>query len=312
MLLQKNWGGKPYYSLNAYLKETFHEKLYKLALESGCTCPNRDGTLGTGGCIFCSEGGSGDFAIARQVSVKQQISLAKEKVSQKFSSDHYIAYFQSYTNTYAPVSVLKPLFEETIQQPEISVLSIGTRPDCLPDDILDLLASCNRQKPVWVELGLQTIHERTAHLIRRGYPLSVFEEAVKKLKERGIKVIVHVILGLPKESREDMLETIRYLGNFGIDGIKLQLLHILKGTDLASLYETDPFPVFTLDEYADLIVDCIESLPQTVVIHRITGDAPRHLLIAPEWSLYKRHVLNTIAKRFKERQSWQGKSYFSL
>ncbi|MDO4325192.1 MAG: TIGR01212 family radical SAM protein [bacterium] len=305
---QKRWNDKPYYSLDAYLKETFGEKVYKLALESGCTCPNRDGTLGTRGCIFCSEGGSGDFAIPRQSSVREQIALAKEKVAGKITSGRYIAYFQSYTNTYAPAEVLRPLFEDALAQPEIVALSVGTRPDCLPAPILSLLDSCNQEKPVWVELGLQTIHEDTARFIRRGYPLCVFEAAVRELKARGISVIVHVILGLPTESREQMLETVRYLGALGIDGIKLQLLHILKGTDLAVIYEASPFPVFSLEEYADMVIDCVEALPQNVVIHRISGDAPKPLLIAPAWSANKRLVLNTIARRMKERNSWQGKA----
>lgn len=304
------WGEKPYYSLDFYLKHTYGEKIYKLALESGCTCPNRDGTLGIRGCIFCSEGGSGEFAVSRQASVEEQIEFAKQRVSQKIQSGRYIAYFQSYTNTYAPVSTLRPLFESAISHPEIAILSIGTRPDCLPDDILALLSECNQKKPVWVELGLQTIHENTARFIRRGYPLSVFENAVKQLKARSIPVIVHVILGLPGETKEDMLQTVHYLSCLGIDGIKLQLLHILKGTDLASYYETHPFPLFSLDEYADMIADCIETLSPDIVIHRISGDAPKSLLVAPLWSANKRLVLNTIAKRLKERKSWQGKRWY--
>ncbi|MDO4295229.1 MAG: TIGR01212 family radical SAM protein [bacterium] len=305
------WGEKPYYSLDYYLKETFGEKIYKLALESGCTCPNRDGTLGNRGCIFCSEGGSGEFAIQRMASVTEQIELAKERVARKIHSGRYIAYFQSYTNTYAPSEQLRPLFEAALSHPDIAVLSVGTRPDCLPKEILKLLSDCQRKKPVWVELGLQSIHAKTAQFIRRGYDLAVFEEAVRNLQALSIPVVVHVILGLPTESRQQMLESIHYLASLGIDGIKLQLLHILKGTDLASLYEASPFPLFCLDEYADLIADCIEALPPEVVIHRISGDAPKSLLIAPTWSANKRLVLNTIAKRLKERDSWQGKCYQS-
>ena len=304
-----NWNGKPYYSLDSYLKETFGEKIYKLALDGGMTCPNRDGSLGTGGCIFCSEGGSGDFAEKSSglvPDVTAQIEAAKQRVSQKMKSGRYIAYFQSYTNTYAPVSYLEPLFTQAIVHPDICALSVATRPDCLPPETIGLLQSLNRIKPVWVELGLQTIHEQTASYINRGYRLDCFQQALRDLKQAGLTVIVHVILGLPGESREMMLDTVRYLGNAGIDGIKLQLLHVLKGTRLAELYEKEPFPVFSMEDYVDLVVDCVGLLPQTVVIHRITGDGPKSLLIAPLWSKNKRAVLNAIGKRFKERGVIQG------
>ena len=303
-----NWNGKPYRSLDYYVREQFGEKLYKLALDGGMTCPNRDGTISHGGCIFCSEGGSGEFAQKQMASVTEQIEAAKKRLEGKFSGK-YIAYFQSYTNTYAPVSYLEPLFLEAILHPDVAALSIATRPDCLPDDVLDLLSRLNRIKPVWIELGLQTIHPSTAKFIQRGYPLECFEQAYEKLKERGITVIVHVILGLPGETKEMMLSTISYLGNLSpiLDGIKLQLLHILKGTSLADIYQKNPFPVFSLEEYIDFVIDCVELLPPEIVIHRLTGDGPKSLLIAPLWSGNKKLVLNTLTRRFKERASYQGK-----
>lgn len=300
------WNDKPYHSLDYYLRETFGEKIYKLALDGGMTCPNRDGTLGTGGCIFCSRGGSGDFAAPLMTSVHDQIDAAMEKVAKKISSGRYIAYFQSYTNTYAPAEYLERIFREALSHPAVAALSVATRPDCLPPEVLELLKDLNGIKPVWVELGLQTIHEDTARMILRGYPLPVFEDSFMRLKEAGLTVIAHVILGLPGETRDMMLETVRYLGALGIDGIKLQLLHILKGTDLAAAYEADPFPILTLEEYLDLVIDCIASLPPQVVIHRISGDGPKSLLIAPLWSANKRLVLNSMTRRFKERGICQG------
>ena len=303
-----NWNGKPYHSLDSYVREQFGEKLYKLALDGGMTCPNRDGTISYGGCIFCSEGGSGEFAQKQMTSVSEQIEAAKKRLEGKFSG-RYIAYFQSYTNTYAPVSYLEPLFMETILHPDVAALSIATRPDCLPEDVLELLSRLNQIKPVWIELGLQTIHPQTAGLIRRGYPLSCFETAYLNLKKRGLTVIVHVILGLPGETREMMLSTISYLGNLSprLDGVKLQLLHILKGTSLAAMYQEHPFPVFSMEEYIDFVIDCVELLPPEIVIHRLTGDGPKSLLIAPLWSSNKKLVLNTLTRRFKERASYQGK-----
>lgn len=305
------WNGRPYHALHVYLKNTFGEKIYKLALDGNMTCPNRDGTLGQGGCIFCSQGGSGDFATAYQTSVSDQIEAAKQKVSQKISGGRYIAYFQSYTNTYAPVEYLERIFTEAIRHPDIVALSIATRPDCLPDQVIDLLTRLNVIKPVWIELGLQTIHEDTAAFIRRGYPLSCYQKAADTLKAHGLTVITHVILGLPGETRQMMLQTVQYLGKQKADGIKLQLLHVLKGTDLGSLYQREPFPLFTLDQYADLIVDCVSCLPPETVVHRITGDGPKDLLIAPLWSANKRLVLNTITRRFKERKTYQGCSAIS-
>lgn len=310
-----DWNGKPYHSLDYEMKRRFGTKVYKIALEGGMTCPNRDGTIGTGGCIFCSAGGSGDFAVPLQgaagmteESVHRQIDLAISRISRKMGSSPgaYIAYFQSYTNTYAPVSYLRQLFTAAILHPEIRALSIATRPDCLPEEVLDLLEELNQIKPVWIELGLQTIHPDTARLIRRGYELDCFTDAKNRLRRRGLEVIVHVILGLPGEDRTQMLETVSWLGSNDIQGIKLQLLHILKGTDLALLYEQTPFPVMSMEEYLDLVIDCVSLLPPEIVIHRITGDGPKNLLIAPLWSANKRLVLNTLPRRFQERGITQG------
>lgn len=311
--MRTNWNGKPYFSLDYYLKETFGTKVYKLALDGGMTCPNRDGTIGTGGCIFCSEGGSGDFAAKRDVSIRAQVDAAKQRVTSKISADGpFIAYFQSYTNTYAPLPYLENLFTEAISLPEICALSIGTRPDCLSDETIELLSRLNSEKPVWVELGLQTIHEKTAEFIRRGYKLSVFEDAFHRLKAAGLTVIVHVILGLPGESKEEILNTIRYLAALNhdgkrIDGIKLQLLHVLKGTDLNDIYLSGAFRTMELDEYLELVGNCIKLLPQDIVIHRISGDGPKSILTAPLWSGNKRLVLNSMTKYFKENEVWQGK-----
>ncbi len=310
-----DWNGKPYHSLDYEMKRRFGTKVYKIALEGGMTCPNRDGIIGTGGCIFCSAGGSGDFAVPLQgaagmteESVHRQIDLAISRISRKMGSSPgaYIAYFQSYTNTYAPVSYLRQLFTAAILHPEIRALSIATRPDCLPEEVLDLLEELNQIKPVWIELGLQTIHPDTARLIRRGYELDCFTDAKNRLRRRGLEVIVHVILGLPGEDRTQMLETVSWLGSNDIQGIKLQLLHILKGTDLALLYEQTPFPVMSMEEYLDLVIDCVSLLPPEIVIHRITGDGPKNLLIAPLWSANKRLVLNTLTRRFQERGITQG------
>ena len=291
-------------TISEELKREYGGKVLKLSLSSGCTCPNRDGAVGTGGCSFCSEGGSGDFAAA-PAPLEEQIREAKQRVDGKFPASlppedrKYIAYFQSFTNTYGPVERLRSLYKETIRRPEVVILSLGTRPDCLDDDVMDMLRDLRAVKPVWVELGLQTIHEKTARRFGRGYELPVFEEAVRKLKEADITVIVHVILGLPGETREDMLETVQYLADFTpqIDGIKLQLLHVLKGTRMGEEYLKEPFPVFTLEEYTDLIVDCLKLIPEHMVVHRMTGDAPKRLLIAPAWSADKKRVLNTLKKK---------------
>lgn len=306
---KKIWGEKRYYSLDYYLKQTFGEKVYKIALDGGMTCPNRDGSLDTRGCIFCSAGGSGDFAAPRSTSVTEQINNAIEGIQKaKTTGNKFIAYFQSYTNTYAPADYLRDLFTEAINHPSIVALSIGTRPDCLPEDVLDLLDELNQIKPVWIELGLQTCHDKTAEFIRRGYPLSVFEKAVNNLKKRKLSIIVHTILGLPFESREDILTTIDYISRMPVDGIKLQLLHVLKGTDLADYL--GEFHIFSMEEYTDLVIDCLERLPQHIVVHRITGDGPKKILLAPLWSGNKKASMNQINKELKNRDSWQGK-YFN-
>lgn len=307
--MMKQWNGKPYYSLNAYLKNTYGEKMYKIALDGGMTCPNRDGTLGTRGCIFCSRGGSGEFTPSRQLSVTEQIEAAKRMICKKQKTGSYIAYFQAFTNTYAPVDYLERIFMEAILHPDVAILSIATRPDCLSEDILALLSRLNRIKPVWIELGLQTIHERSAEFIRRGYPLSVFEKALADLKERSLSVITHVILGLPHESHEDMLATVSYLSHSGIQGIKLQLLHVLEGTDLADYYREGNFEVLTFAEYLELLIDSLELLPPDMVIHRITGDGPEKLLLAPLWSLEKWQVLNSILDEMNKRGSYQGRRF---
>ena len=294
-----DWHGKRYYSFDSFLKNTFGEKIYKVSLDGGFTCPNRDGTIGTGGCIFCSEGGSGDFASDARLSIQDQITQGISLVAAKNPSSRYIAYFQAFTNTYAPVSRLRQLFTEAMEDPRIAALAIGTRPDCLPSDVLSLLKELNNQKPVFVELGLQTIHPSTAGLIRRGYPLSCFEEAVWNLSSIGVWTVVHLILGLPGETEEMMLESVRYLNSLPVHGVKFSMLHILKGTDLADMYREDPFPVFTMESYIDLILRCIGNLRKDIVIHRLTGDGPRDLLIAPLWSLRKRTVLNEIAHQLK-------------
>lgn len=282
--------------LNEYLRSRFGCKVYKLSLSADVTCPNRDGRLDTRGCIFCSAGGSGDFAADRHKPIAEQMEEAKARVRAKNRNGKYIAYFQSFTGTYAPVSYLRKIFTEAMRPEDIVALSVATRPDCLGPEVLALLSELNRTKPVWVELGLQTIHERTARYIRRGYPLEVYDRAVKELKEAGMEVIVHVILGLPGESAEDMLETVRYVAASGADGIKLQLLHVLRGTDLADDYYAGKVPVMSLEEYTDLLCRVVKEIPDEMVIHRLTGDGPKKLLIAPAWSADKKKVLNTIHK----------------
>lgn len=303
------WGDKTYHSLDYELKRQFGQKIYKVSLDGGMSCPNRDGTVGTGGCTFCSQGGSGEFAVGRTgyPDVWEQIEQAKTRVHRKISGEgKYIAYFQSYTNTYAPVDYLRTLFERAITHPDIVALSVGTRPDCLGDEVVALLKELNRQKPVWVELGLQTIHEKTAERIHRGYRLEVFEDAYRRLKEAGLTVVVHVILGLPGETKEEMLETVDYLGKIPVDGIKLQLLHILKGSQMATEYEKNPFSLMELEEYLDLILTCVARLPQSVVIHRLSGDGAKALLIGPAWSANKKLVLNRMMQKFRENGIFQG------
>lgn len=289
-----------YLSFNKYLKDKFGQKVYKISLDGGFTCPNRDGKTGTRGCIFCSKGGSGDFAENRDMSITEQIESGKKKVEKKIKSGKYIAYFQAFTNTYAPVETLRQKYEEAINRPDIVALSIATRPDCLGDDVLRLLDEMNKIKPVFVELGLQTIHQKSAKYIRRGYDLSVYDKAVRDLKKIGVNVVVHVILGLPNESENDMLETVKYVCESGANGIKLQLLHVIDGTDLAKDYEKGLFKTLEFDEYVNLIVKCVKIIPKDIVIHRLTGDGAKKDLIAPLWSADKKRVLNAINKALRE------------
>ncbi len=288
-----------YTTLNSYLKDRFGCKVYKIALDGGFTCPNRDGTVGTGGCIFCSKGGSGDFAESREKSISEQIADGKKRVSKKIKDGKYIAYFQAFTNTYAPVERLRELYTEAISQPDIAALSIGTRPDCLGEDVLALLDEMNKRVPVFVELGLQTIHEDTARYIRRGYDLSVYDKAVADLHKIGVNVVTHLIIGLPGESKEDMLRSVEYVCKM-TDGIKLQLLHILKGTDLETEYNSGKIKELALEEYTDIIRDCVKIIPKSVVVHRLTGDGAKKDLIAPMWSADKKNVLNTINRALQE------------
>lgn len=289
-----------YLSFNKYLKNKFGQKVYKISLDGGFTCPNRDGKTGTRGCIFCSKGGSGDFAESREMSITEQIENGKKRVEKKIKSGKYIAYFQAFTNTYAPVEILRQKYEEAINHPDIVALSIATRPDCLGDDVLRLLDEMNKIKPVFVELGLQTIHQKSAKYIRRGYDLSVYDKAVRDLKKIGVNVVVHVILGLPNESENDMLETVKYVCESGANGIKLQLLHVIDGTDLAKDYEKGLFKTLEFDEYVNLIVKCVKIIPKDIVIHRLTGDGAKKDLIAPLWSADKKRVLNAINKALRE------------
>lgn len=326
-MIQNEWYGKPYYSLDAWCKNTLHRKCYKIALNAHMTCPNRDGSLGTRGCIFCSAGGSGDFAVdITGKSVSEQLAEGLSRFRDKFSLDMenatetdacLIAYFQAYTNTYAPVDYLRQVYTEALDSPLVCGISIATRPDCLPDEVISLLQELKTSYPhkfIWIELGLQTIHEETATFIRRGYELSCFEDAFIQLKSIGIPVIVHLILGLPGETPEMMLESVQYLNKLLPFGVKLQLLHILKNTDLGDLYLSPPpkdageILIIPLDkdDYLSIVIDCIRHLDPRIVIHRMTGDGPKESLIAPIWSLNKRDVLNSLHMRLRELSAMQG------
>lgn len=311
----KKWGEKPYYSLDYYFKSVYGRKIYKIALNGGMTCPNRDGVIDTRGCIFCSNGGSGEFAAPineEHPDIMMQINEAKARVESKISDGKYVAYFQAFTNTYAPIDYLRKIYTEALLDDDVVGLSIATRPDCLSTDVLALLDEIKDLYPekfIWVELGLQTIHRKTAQYIRRGYETAVFEEAVSKLHNLQIPVIVHVILGLPGESKEDMLATVEYLNTFPIFGIKLQLLHVLKGTDLEKDFLDRKFDVMDMDEYLDMVMKCLSHLSPEIVIHRVTGDGPKNLLVAPLWSTDKKKVLNTLLKEMESQNIWQGRDY---
>lgn len=301
-----------YHSINEELKSIYGEKIYRIALNGGMTCPNRDGKIDTRGCIFCSAGGSGDFAEPPSRSITEQLERGKVRIQKKAPKcQKFIAYFQAYTNTYAPVSYLRKIFTEAITNPQVVILSIATRPDCLSDEVLDLLSELQAIKPVWVELGMQTIHPRSAAFIRRGYDLKVYDNAVQRLHSRDIKVITHIILGLPNESIEDMYASVSHVAKQHVYGVKLQLLHILKHTDLATYYATDVFPVFSMDSYIKTVAHCLELLPKDTTIHRLTGDGPKSLLIAPTWSADKKRVLNTMQTYLKKHNIQQGSAFLS-
>ena len=298
-----------YNSLNNYLRNKFGKKVYKISIDGGFTCPNRDGKISTGGCIFCSAKGSGDFATSKSLSITEQIEQGKERVRSKTKDNCFIAYFQAFTNTYAPIDVLESKFTEAINHKDIVALSVATRSDCVDDNVLKLLEKLNKIKPVWIELGLQTIHERTARYIRRGYSLDVFENAVSRLNKIGIRPIVHMIIGLPGESHDEILQTAAYLSHMNISGIKLQLLHVLKNTDLATDYNNGCFKVLELDEYISIVADILQILPADMIIHRITGDGPKNLLIAPLWSANKKNVLNSLNRYLRDNNIIQGSKF---
>lgn len=294
-----------YNSLNNYLRNKFGKKVYKISIDGGFTCPNRDGKISTGGCIFCSAKGSGDFATSKSLSITQQIKQGKERVRSKTKDNSFIAYFQAFTNTYAPIDVLESKFTEAINHKDIVALSVATRPDCVDDNVLKLLEKLNKIKPVWVELGLQTIKESSVDYIRRGYENSVYVDTATKLRNIGIEVITHIILGLPNENKLDMLRSVDFACKYS-NGIKLQLLHILKGTDLLKDYENSKFNALTMEQYIDILCDAVSIIPKNVIIHRLTGDGDKKILVAPLWSGNKKVVLNTINKTFEERNIIQG------
>jgi uncharacterized protein len=303
------WGDKRYYTLNYYLRQKFGSKVFKICLDGGFSCPNRDGTIGTGGCIFCSENGSGDFAGNRNMSIHDQFQNIKKAMNKKWKNGKYIAYFQAYTNTYAPVSVLRKKYEEAIQEEGVVGLAIATRPDCLGEDVVNLISEFNKKIYTWVELGLQTSNDSTALTINRGYKLNVFEDAVKKLRKRNIDVVVHIIFGLPGEDQNDMLDTVKYVSNIGIQGVKFHLLHLMKNTTLVKFYEDKKLKFMTQEEYVSLICKALSYTNPNIVIHRLTGNAPRESLIEPKWSLKKWEILNDIDKCLSDNNIYQGINY---
>lgn len=305
----KNWEGKKYYTLNHFLRNKFGQKVFKISLDAGFSCPNRDGTISKGGCLYCSERGSGDFAGDRNFSISSQFEDIKAMMKNKWKSGKYIAYFQAYTNTYGEIQELRRKYEEAIKQEGVVALAIATRPDCLSQEVIELVSEYNSKLYTWIELGLQTSNEKTAKIINRGYTLDIFEDALGRLRRKNIDVVVHTIFGLPGESREDMLNTIKYLANKEIQGIKIHLLHLLKGTPLVKLYEQGKLRFLEKDEYIDLVCEAITLLPESIVIHRLTGDAPRNLIIGPMWSLKKWEVLNNIDKKLNDEELYQGKAF---
>lgn len=301
------WSDKRYHTLNFDLRSHFGCKIIKLSVDGGFTCPNRDGTLGNSGCLFCSDSGSGEFAGNRALTIREQLSQQTELLKPKWPNGKYISYFQNFTNTYSSIEDLERKYEEALSFPEVVGIAIATRPDCLGDDVLELLSRISKKTFLWIELGLQTMHEDTAILIRRGYVLEQFEKAFEKLNSLGIKTVVHIILGLPGEDSARMLDSVKYVSRLNPYGIKLHLLHILENSDLLDYYNTNPFHVLSKDEYIGLVSDSLELLNPQIVVHRITGDGSRESLFAPRWSLDKRSVLNGIDIELKRRDSWQGK-----
>ncbi|NLK95990.1 MAG: TIGR01212 family radical SAM protein [Clostridiales bacterium] len=305
----KDWNGKRYHSLNYFLRNKFGEKVYKISLDGGFSCPNRDGTISKGGCVFCSERGSGDFAGNRTVSIDNQFKDIKKMMQKKWKQGKYIAYFQAYTNTYAPIEELRRKYYEAIKEEGVVALAIATRPDCLSEEVIDLLEEINKKIYVWIELGLQTINDDVARKINRGYKLEVFEDTINRLKDRNIDFVVHSIFGLPGESKDDMLKTVDYIAHSGAKGIKFHLLHLMKNTPLVKLYEKGELEFLSQEEYIDLICKSIMRIPENMVVHRLTGDAPRDLLIGPMWSLKKWEILNSIDKAMEENNYYQGAKY---
>ena len=307
--MRKEWNGKRYHSLNYFLRNKFNEKIYKISLDGGFTCPNRDGKAAVGGCTFCSARGSGDYAGSRILSIGEQFADRKKMMEKKWKDGRYIAYFQAYTNTYAPVEELRQKYEEALKQENVVALSIATRPDCLEDDVVDLLEEISKKTYLWVELGLQTINDESARKFNRGYDFEVFKEGIKKLQDRNIEVVVHTIFGLPGETKEDMLKTVDYVAHSGAQGIKFHLLHLMKDTAMVKQYESGELELLSQEDYIDLICKGIAMLPQEMVVHRLTGDAPRESLIGPMWSLKKWEVLNSIDKALEDNDIYQGKDY---
>ncbi|MFU1798364.1 TIGR01212 family radical SAM protein [Paenibacillus azoreducens] len=301
------WGDKRFHTWNYEMRSEFNEKVFKVMLDAGFTCPNRDGTIVRGGCTFCSARGSGDFAGKRRDDLITQFDEIRNKQHLKWPNAKYIGYFQAYTNTYAPVETLREYYEVILQQPGVIGLSIATRPDCLPDDVIEYLAELNKRTYLWVEMGLQTVHDSTSELINRAHDTQCFVDAVAKLRKHNIRVCAHIIYGLPQETHEMMMETGRAVSKMDVQGIKIHLLHLMKGTPMVRQYEAGLLRFLEQDEYIKLIVDTLEILPPEMIVHRLTGDAPRKLLIGPTWSLKKWEVLNTIDAQLKARNTWQGK-----
>ncbi len=303
---------KRYTTLNQHLREVFGEKVIKVSLDAGLSCPNRDGTLSRGGCIFCSEKGSGDFAGQRGLSIKEQFDQVRARTLNKWPNAKYIAYFQSFSGTYGPPDYLNNLYEEALRQEGVVGLSISTRPDCLPDEILNILEELNNKTYLWIELGVQSVHTKTLQWMNRGHDFDCFKEGLSKLRQRNIQVCAHVILGLPYEEREEMLYTAKSLAELPLQGIKIHSLHVLRGTRLADLYLAEKFPLLTMQEYIEIVADALEILPPNIIVHRLMGDGPAADVIAPEWTRKKWEVLNGIDREMMERDSFQGSKYAKM